>query len=122
MKINIEDLKKREGEIIRQIGTLNKSIAGRTQKEWEQDNKNKIREYNQIYQEKNKEHKKEYDKIHYMENKDKKQEYKQLHKEHYKELSSQQITCECGCILTKYKLSRHMKSKKHIDLMNNINI
>ena len=42
----------REGEIIRQFGTLNKRIAGRTQKEWEQDNKEKKREYNQIYQEK----------------------------------------------------------------------
>ena len=119
---NIEELKKREGEIIRQIGTLNKSIAGRTQKEWGQENQDKLKEYYQINKEKIKERKHEYDKIHYINNKDKKREYKQQHKERYKELSSEQITCECGCISTKYKLSRHMKTKKHNDLMNNINI
>ena len=31
---NKEELNKREGEVIRKIGTLNKHIAGRTQKEW----------------------------------------------------------------------------------------
>jgi Ca2+-dependent lipid-binding protein len=38
---NKEELRKREGEIIRQLGTLNKYIAGRTKKEWNQDNKEK---------------------------------------------------------------------------------
>ena len=31
---NTEQLNKREGEIIREIGSLNKNIAGRTGKEW----------------------------------------------------------------------------------------
>ena len=34
-----EELRKREGEVIRSIGTLNYEIAGRTQKEYETDNK-----------------------------------------------------------------------------------
>jgi hypothetical protein len=38
-----EELNKREGEIIREIGTLNKAIAGRTQKEYVEDNKDKIK-------------------------------------------------------------------------------
>jgi len=117
---NVEELKKREGEIIRQIGTLNKSVAGRTQKEWKNENEDKIKEYININREKIRQQKMEYDKIHYIQIKDKKKEYKQQHKEHYQELSSQQVTCECGCVLTKYKLSRHQKSKKHIDLMSNI--
>jgi hypothetical protein len=33
-KCNTKELVKREGEIIRQIGTLNKNIAGRTLKEY----------------------------------------------------------------------------------------
>ena len=42
---NKEQLNKREGEIIREIGTVNKQIAGRTYKEYYEDN----------YYEKNKE-------------------------------------------------------------------
>jgi len=38
---NKEQLNKREGEIIREIGTVNKSIAGRTRQEWYEDNKEK---------------------------------------------------------------------------------
>ncbi len=38
---NKEELLKREGEIIREIGTLNRSVAGRTKKEWEIDNADK---------------------------------------------------------------------------------
>ena len=37
-----EELNKREGEIIREIGTVNKQIAGRTDKEWYKDNKERI--------------------------------------------------------------------------------
>ncbi len=36
---NKEQLNKREGQIIREIGTLNKQIAGRTSKEYIEDNK-----------------------------------------------------------------------------------
>ncbi len=42
---NKEQLNKREGEIIREIGTLNKRIAGRTQKDWNEANKDKMSEY-----------------------------------------------------------------------------
>jgi len=37
--VNIEELTKREGEIIRLIGNLNTVVVGRTHKEWRQDNK-----------------------------------------------------------------------------------
>ena len=32
------------------------------------------------------------------------------------------LPCSCGCFVTKNHIARHMKTKKHIDLMNNINI
>ena len=41
---NKEQLNKREGEIIREIGTLNKRIEGRTYKEYNDDNKSKRKE------------------------------------------------------------------------------
>jgi hypothetical protein len=41
---NKEQLNKREGQIIREIGTLNKRIAGRTNKEYNDDTKGKRNE------------------------------------------------------------------------------
>ena len=42
---NREQLCKREGEVIRLIGTLNSRIEGRTNKEWYNDNKEKKKKY-----------------------------------------------------------------------------
>ncbi len=53
---NKEQLIKREGQIIREIGTLNKLIAGRTKKEYNEDNKDKIAEQKKEYRELNKEY------------------------------------------------------------------
>ena len=52
---NKEELLKKESEIIRQIGTLNKEIAGRTKKEYRAENKERIRERDRLYEEENKE-------------------------------------------------------------------
>ena len=52
---NKEQLNKREGEIIREIATLNKRIEGRTPKEWIVTNKNKLKQYNKDFYETNKE-------------------------------------------------------------------
>ena len=57
---NKEQLNKREGQIIREIGTLNKKIAGRTKKEYIEDNKDKIKEYKKEYRQNNKEYYQEY--------------------------------------------------------------
>lgn len=68
---NKQELDKKEGEIIRQIGNLNKNIAGRKRDEYREDNKEKIKEYTKLYNErpevierveKNKEDKRIYDK------------------------------------------------------------
>lgn len=87
-----EQLEQREGEIIREIGNLNKVIAG-------------------VQYRKNK---KEYSKIYYNANYDKLRE-----KQNTK--GREKTTCECGCISTYNGLSTHRKSKKHIASMNLIN-
>ncbi len=46
---NKEELLKREGEVIRQIETLNKVIPGRTQKQYTEDTKDIKREYDLSY-------------------------------------------------------------------------
>jgi hypothetical protein len=70
-----EQLNKREGEIIREIGTLNKRIEGRTKKEYTEDNKDKIKQYKKEYQEKNKDKILEKKKQYQQDNKDKIKEY-----------------------------------------------
>ena len=57
---NKEQLNKREGEITREIGNLNYQIAGRTNKEWYNDNKEKKKKYYEDNKEKITEQKKEY--------------------------------------------------------------
>ncbi len=66
-----EELLKREGEIIRLIGTLNTKIAGRNTKEYYVDNTDKIKDYKKQYSVNNTDKIKEYKKQYYIENADK---------------------------------------------------
>ena len=72
------ELEKREGEVIREIGTINKMVAGRTHKEYYKDNADKIKEKNKKYYEENVDKIKE----NYKENADKIKENK---KKYYEE-------------------------------------
>ena len=64
------ELLKKEGEIIRLIGTLNKNIAGRSKNEYTSDNKDKIKEKDKKYRNTNKEIISQKNKIYYENNKD----------------------------------------------------
>jgi hypothetical protein len=87
----LEQLTKREGGLIREIGTLNKKIEGRTPEEYYIDNKDKIKEYYKEYfnkpeiKEKIKEKQKEYNKEYYN-----KPEIKEKQKEYNKEYYNKQ--------------------------------
>ena len=72
---NKEQLGKREGEVIRSIGTLNSRIEGRTKREYYKDNTNKIAEQMKQLYKANKDKKLEYQKTYYENNKDKILEY-----------------------------------------------
>ena len=97
---NLEQLRKREGEFIRELGTLNHHIAGRTQQEYVQDTRDHKREvdkqyyqqhreeqleYRREYYQKNKEHLDQARKVRYQENKDhelqRNKQYCDTHKE-----------------------------------------
>ena len=58
------------------------------------------------------------------ENKDKikerKSKYREENKEKIKEEKSIQITCDCGCIVSKGHLSRHNKSIKHLKYLDTL--
>jgi hypothetical protein len=96
-----EQLEKREGEIIRDIGNLNKIIPGSKEQ--------KNEEYGKTYYQQKKEYFQQYGMEYYKQNKEKIQE-------HYKI----KITCECGCEIRKDAISQHKKSNKHRNLLQQI--
>jgi hypothetical protein len=75
-----EELCKREGEIIRQIGTLNSKIAGRDKRQYYFENIDKIKEYQKQYQIENFDKIKEQQKHYQIENSEKIKEYKKEYK------------------------------------------
>ena len=119
---NKEQLCKREGEVIRDIGTLNTRIEGRTLKEYTEDNKDKIAIKQKTYRENNKDKSREYFKERYEQNKDEILEYcKERYGQNKDDIAiknKEKITCECGCISTKINLLRHKKSQRHLNAIN----
>jgi hypothetical protein len=90
---NRTELCAREGVWIREMGTLNKQVAGRTLKEWYNDNRDARLEYQKKY-------------VH--DNRDK-----------IRDKQNEKFECPCG---GKYKYmhkSQHFKSKKHMKHMEN---
>ena len=75
---NKKELDRREGQVIREIGTINKCIAGRTMKEWREENVEKIKKWREENADKIKEVVKKY----YEDNIDKLKEYQ---KEYYED-------------------------------------
>ena len=125
----------REGHYIRILNCVNKTIPDRTYKEYCEQNKNHILEYHKEYYENNKEKLLEYNKEYYKNNKEsiaeKTKEYYEDNKNHIlekekeryetnKEKLSEVIICECGLTYTFHHKARHMKTQRHIKLMQNI--
>ena len=123
---DIYELRAREGHFIRQIGTLNKQIAGITNqfdtlKEYKhyyyQNNLDIIKDKSKQYRVETKEEKRIYDKNLYDENKqyikERVKQYQENNKDKIKEITKETIVCDCcGSVCTKYKLSRHKATKK----------
>jgi len=125
---NKDELNKREGEYIRNNICVNKCIAGRTPKEYNEDYKEHIKEHSKEYIENNKEYFKQKNKEYREKNKEhfkqKNKEYREKNKEHVKEKKKEwyennkeqkckKIICECGKETTINHKSRHELSKFH---------
>ena len=127
---NRTELEKREGEVIRGIGTINKCIAGRTKEEYREDNADKIKKYREDnaeyfkkYREDNPEKIKKYTKKYREDNADKIKEKRKIYREDnaniIKEKAKIQICCNiCGTFSTKSNLARHQKSKNCMSALN----
>jgi len=136
---NKKELCRREGQVIREIGTINKNIAGRTQKEWVEDNKEKVSQKDKEYYERNKEHISQKAKEYRENNKEhisqKEKEWRENNKEHisqkdkeYYERNKEEILqkrsekacCDiCGSFTRKGDLAKHKRTKKCMEILNN---
>tara|TARA_R110001592_G_scaffold201283_1_gene450354 strand:- start:15 stop:584 length:570 start_codon:yes stop_codon:yes gene_type:complete len=120
------ELKLKEGEYQKSMKCINKLIAGRTEAEYRQDNKEKISKNNREYRQNNLETVRAHDKERYQDNKEtinaRHREWRQNNKEAIKAHKSKVVICECGIKSAKGTLAQHRRSKKHIDLMNKLNL
>ena len=115
-----QELHTRERYWIENFDCINKFVPTRTDKEYYQDNKNKIKEQRVInkkeidnkqaeYRAKNKEKINKRAKEFYSKNKERLKEQNVNRKE--------KIVCECGSEITQGSITRHRKSAKHIKLL-----
>ena len=81
---NVQQLRKIEGKYIRKMNCVNKKVAGRTKKEYN----------DETY--------------------DHRKAYREKHKEKYKQFRNTKIKCKCGVMTTKGNKARHEKSKRHL--------
>tara|TARA_R110002049_G_scaffold260445_1_gene436361 strand:- start:246 stop:791 length:546 start_codon:yes stop_codon:yes gene_type:complete len=113
-----KELETRERWWIENNVCINKIIPTRTTKEYRQDNREKL----QVYFKQHTERKREYDKKYRDDNiekiKQRKAEYYFKNQADINAKQNEVIKCECGCEITKSKLPRHRRTKKHADLLN----
>jgi hypothetical protein len=129
---NKEQLEKREGEVIREIATINKNIAGRTRKEWCEENHDEIREQKKKYHQDNRDEILEKMKKYHQDNRDeileqkkkyhqdnrdeileKKKKYRQVNRDKLLEKAKEKCKCDvCGVEIVKVYLKRHQRTAK----------
>ena len=136
---NKQELHARERCWIENNECVNKVVPGRTQKEYYQDNKEELLEYQKNYKVKNIEKINQQKREHYQENKKELLEYQHNYREanidkikqfqhNYRkenkekiiEYRKQRVVCECGCELLRGSLCNHRKSKFHQELMESL--
>ena len=117
---DVLELWAQEGHYIREIGTLNKQIAGRTKKDYREEHKEEIQQYYKDnielikqYYEDHKESIKEQQKHYYEDNKERiVQRIKHYYEDNNKHIN-ERLTCNiCGCQVCRRSMTRHQKSQK----------
>jgi len=114
-----QEMEKREGYFIREMVCVNKYIAGRTNKEWRNDNavdlKEKAKEYYVSHKDQIQSRTAKYRATHKEEKKESNAKYKSSHKEQIQEHKSKKCMCTCGLEYTHSHKSRHEMSSQHIN-------
>jgi predicted GIY-YIG superfamily endonuclease len=113
---NAEQARAEEDRIMREMKCNMNMIRAHTTSE-------EKRQQKKEYFEQNKQQKKEYDEQYYENNKEKKKEYvKEYYEQNREEINEkrkQKLICDCGCEIRKDNLQRHLRSMKHINIINN---
>jgi len=117
---NKSQLTTEEGKYIRENECVNLHIPGKTKEE----NHKAAKEYRKEYYIKNIDRHKELNKIWRETNKDKIKhidiEYRKQNKQKIDERRSKPYTCECGSTIIWGNKSKHFKTKKHCEYINNL--
>lgn len=113
---DVDTLRQRESEYIRQYwdSCVNRMIPGRTQKEYYEEHKQEVLDYQKEYYEENKEHIAERSKRYYEANKVQIQEYErkrwETYKVEYNALRREKIACvKCSKMISKSNMTRHLR-------------
>jgi len=112
-----DELTAREGEIIRDYkincNCVNRCVAGRTKKQWNKENEEKIKEQRKVYKldnkEKIKEYSKEYDKS-----------YREKNNTLIKMKKMEKNVCICGSCYCKDNKAKHERTNKHQDYLKSL--
>jgi hypothetical protein len=115
------ELERKEGDIQREQTCINKRIAGRTYKEYYDENNEELLKYQKKYRDNNRDEIKEQRKKYREKNKDEIIKYKKIYYENNKDeinkKKGMKITCDCGSVFRKSDKAKHNKSKKHINFV-----
>ena len=111
-----EELNRREGHYIKTTDCINKLIAGRTNKEWREDNNEHYQQKKKEWENNNVEHMKEWRKSYYEETKEKQKAYSN----EYKRARRIHINCPCGSIIYQDDLKKHERTQKHQNYLNHL--
>ena len=131
-----QELHTRERYWIENFDCVNKNVPCRTNKEWRNDNKEKVKDYKTDYHIKNKEKIKKRDAEYnannkeeiskqkaeyYIKNKEeileKRKEYQADNKDKISKTKNTIVVCECGSKITHGVMARHLRTAKHTKLL-----
>jgi hypothetical protein len=134
-----DELRRREGQVIRSMTCVNKSVAGRKHAEYAKDNAEKIAAWQKEYRKKNAEtiaaSKSEYAKNNAETIAAAQKEYRKKNKEtiaagqkKYAEenkarlvaYAAERVTCGCGSVVRRDEVARHAKTNKHQQYLNQL--
>ena len=119
---NIEQLRAIEGKYIRKYGTLNKIIAGRTNKEWFDENREYKREMDRMYRQSHKEQNSENCKKWRENNKEYKSQKAKEYRAKNEHIIKQSHMCEiCGGQYQSKAKLKHQRTDKHQQALENLN-
>ena len=118
--ISKEDKLKNKKQSAKEYYLANKEQVDKYQKEYREAHKEQIqekkKEYYQVNIEQIKTKKKEYYETHKEQIAERDKKYCEKNAEKIKEKNAEKVTCECGCIVARYKLQRHRRRIKHLEL------